>query len=181
MDVDAIDARDTGAIFSPCRRWRYILWRRWDVHPSDDRGICAFIGLNPSTADETKNDPTITRCVRYAKDWGYSSVWMLNLFAFRATEPRVMKANRFSAVGPLNDEYLAQACRHVDVTVAAWGTHGWFMDRHQSVITLLNGVGVDLHALKVTKGGFPSHPLYLSSELRPQMWRPRHQQQEVQQ
>src|ERR1700747_1513844 len=99
---EQIDALDSGALFSPCRRWRYLLWRRWDR----DRGICAFICLNPSVADETQDDPTVRRCINYAKDWGYGSLFMLNAYAFRATDPRLMQAQGANALGPMNSEYI---------------------------------------------------------------------------
>lgn len=73
----------TGANLSECRRYRFSLWRIWD----EALPYALFIGLNPSTADETANDPTITRCINFAKDWGYGGIYMANLFAYRATDP----------------------------------------------------------------------------------------------
>ena len=84
------------ATFSECRKYRYTLWRRWDGLFAS--GYAMFIGLNPSTADETNDDPTIRRCIGYARDWGYGGLCMTNLFAFRATLPKNMKAVDFYAI-----------------------------------------------------------------------------------
>lgn len=165
-EIDHVDALDSGALFSPCRRWRYLLWRRWD----ENAPVCAFIGLNPSTADELANDPTVTRCINYAKAWGFGSLWMLNLFAFRATDPKVMKAQAGAAVGPRNDEYLIAAGKRADVVVAAWGCHGTFRDRELTVRRMMWASGVELSCLRETKGGHPQHPLYLPGDLTPQPW-----------
>ena len=88
----------TDAKLSECRKYRYALWRTWD----ETKPHVMIIGLNPSTADETKDDPTITRCINFAKSWGYGGVCMANLFAYRATEPTVMKGST-DPVGTEND------------------------------------------------------------------------------
>lgn len=163
--VDRVDALDTGALFSPCRRWRYLLWRRWD----HDKGICAFIGLNPSTADETEDDPTIRRCIRFAKDWGYGSLWMLNAYAFRATDPHVMKAQGANALGPLNNEYIAQTVALCGMVVAGWGTH-CHPAREQAIAEIVNASNRPLYCLGLTKDGHPRHPLYLRADAEPLPW-----------
>lgn len=147
------------ATFSPCRAYRYDLWRRW----SGGNGKYAmFIGLNPSTADETHDDPTIRRCMRFAADWGLSALCMTNLFAFRSTDPNVMK-RAFDPIGSDNDEMLATHAADAAVVVAAWGNQGSHLRRSVFVRTMLHG----LHCLKMTQKGEPSHPLYLPSYLRP--------------
>lgn len=162
---EQIDALDSGALFSPCRRWRYMLWRRWDV----ELGTCAFIGLNPSTADETVDDPTIRRCIGFAKSWGYGSFHMLNMYALRSTDPRGLRAvPPHLALGPLNNEYLLAACRSADIVVAAWGTHG--KARNDEVVELLTNGGVYLYHLRLTAEGLPGHPLYLPAALQPTLW-----------
>jgi hypothetical protein len=163
---DSPDGLDTGAIFSPCRTWRYLLWRRWDR----EKPICAFIGLNPSTADETKDDPTVRRCVNYAKAWGYGALWMLNAYAFRATDPRVMKAAN-GAIGPQTDAYLREAAVSAGLVVAAWGTH-CAGSRQDEIRTMFAGMGKPLYLLGQTKGGHPRHPLYLRADLQPVRWIP---------
>ncbi len=150
------------AIFSECRTYRYALWRRWDEESAD---YAMFIGLNPSTADETNDDPTIRRCMKFARDWGYSGLCMANLFAYRATDPKVMKAAA-EPVGADNDKTLAELAAHAGVVVAAWGAHGTHKDRDSSVRMMLP----ELHYLRLTKDGQPGHPLYLPASLTPQLW-----------
>jgi hypothetical protein len=164
---EQIDAMDTGALFSPCRRWRYLLWRRWD----QERGICAFVGLNPSTADETKDDPTIRRCIGFAKAWGYGALFMLNAYAYRATNPQVMKAYGANAIGPLNNEYLRRAALECDLVVAAWGVNCDDLREH-AIRRDFEAIRKPLHVLGLTKDGHPKHPLYLRGDLEPRPWRP---------
>ena len=119
-----------------------------------------FVGLNPSTADEVENDPTIRRCVNYSKRWGYGSLCMVNLFAFRATKPQVMKKHA-SPVGKENDRWLAELANGAEVVVAAWGANGTHMKRDQAVMRLLAG---KLLCLGKTKDGHPRHPLYVKAD-----------------
>lgn len=161
-----IDGLDTGALLSPCRRWRYLLWRRWDR----EKPPMAFIGLNPSTADETVDDQTIRKCRGYAQRWGYGAFWMLNIFAYRARDPNVMKAQGANAIGPRNNEYLAAATASAGLTVAAWGAHGTHLNRANDVCELLAKSGVTVHILGLTQGLQPKHPLYLPGDLKPVPW-----------
>jgi hypothetical protein len=103
----------SGAIFSPCRKWRYVLWRIWEPVDKFLEGerMIVFIGLNPSTADEHKNDPTVSRCVRMARDWGFPGMFMLNAFAYRATDPQVMKV-AMGPVGAMNDAWIKRIAGH---------------------------------------------------------------------
>ncbi|SFI76527.1 DUF1643 domain-containing protein [Nitrosomonas sp. Nm34] len=112
-------------IFSPCREYRYTLYREWE----EGQGVCMFIGLNPSTADEIKNDPTVIRCINYAKRWGYQAMYMANIFAYRATDPNVMKEHP-EPVGN-NDIYLKG------------------MAKDSSIIALLHG-GIMVHSRQET-------------------------------
>lgn len=154
------EAMERSATLSACRTYRYALWRRWG------RGDYAmFIGLNPSTADETNDDPTIRRCIGFARAWGYDALCMANLFAFRATQPADMK-KAADPVGPENDQALLYLAAGAGIVVAAWGAHGTFKGRDQSVRRLLPG----LHYLRLTKDGHPGHPLYLPADLKPQRW-----------
>lgn len=145
-------------IFSSCRTYRYALWREW----IGGDGYAMFVGLNPSTADETQDDPTIRRCIAYAKAWGYSGLCMTNLFAYRATQPEDMKSAT-DPVGPENDAYLKTLAEGAGVIVAAWGVHGTHGGRHNAVRAMLPG----LHCLALTKDGHPGHPLYLRKTLTP--------------
>lgn len=151
------------AVFSPCRTWRYTLDRVW--WPMDQH-VVAFLGLNPSTADETQDDPTVRRCLGYAKKWGYGRMVMLNIFAFRATDPRAMKAAA-DPVGPGNDTFLLDSAKRSALVVAAWGNHGAFQGRSKYVVGMLKKAGVELHCLKLTGQGEPGHPLYLPKDLQP--------------
>jgi hypothetical protein len=148
------------ATFSEDRVYRYSLERRWG-----DGKFCLFIGLNPSTADETRDDPTIRRCIRFAKDWGYDALVMANLFAFRATLPRIMKATQ-NPIGPENDAHLKRLHAEAGMTVAAWGSHGSFQHRSESVCRMLG----NLYCLAVTTTGQPMHPLYIRATTRPTLF-----------
>ena len=152
----------TGACITSHGTYRYALWRIWD----EFLPTVAFIGLNPSTADETEDDPTIRRCVNYAKTWSYGGIYMLNLFAFRATEPKVMKAAT-DPVGPSNDTNILKYAKKCDKVIAAWGTNGTLNNRNIDVETGLGSHGIKLWCLKKTAGGHPNHPLYLKKDLKP--------------
>ena len=146
-----------GANFSPCKKYRYSLWRTWD----QGKGHVMWIGLNPSTADETQNDPTVRRCIGFAQRWGYGGIYMMNLFAFRATDPKVMQAQT-DPVGPGNDEHLAAYAMNCKIIVAAWGAFDCTVDRGAKVINHLMLFGITtLHCLGQSKNGHPKHPLYV--------------------
>jgi hypothetical protein len=149
------------AEFSACKKYRYALWRRWGTGQS----YAMFIGLNPSTADDKVDDPTIRRCMSFAQSWGYDGLCMVNLFAYRATLPEKMKRAR-DPVGPETDKWLKRLAKKADVVIAAWGVHGQFMQRDQAVQQLV----APLHYLRLTKRGYPGHPLYLPKTLEPQLW-----------
>lgn len=148
----------SGALLSECRTYRYALWRTW----KGGKGYACFIGLNPSTADETEDDPTIRRCIGYAKAWGYAGLCMLNLFAFRSTAPAQMMVAA-DPVGPDNDKHLQAYAVGAGVVVAAWGNDGAHLNRHQDVMQLIPG----LRCLKVNGSGQPAHPLYQRADLIP--------------
>ena len=142
-------------VFSPCRKYRYTLWREW----SYGNGYAMFIGLNPSTADETKDDPTVRRCIDFAQRWGYQALCMTNLFAYRSTNPRGMRYV-IDPVGPDNDKYLVEYAEQAGIIIAAWGTYGGFMGRGVKVLKMIP----NLYCLKKTSAGFPAHPLYLKKD-----------------
>ncbi len=145
----------SGASFSADRVYRYSLWRQWnDVLP-----VFVVIGLNPSTADETLDDPTIRRCLGFAKREGCGALVMLNLFALRATDPKTMLGHP-EPIGQHNDSTIREyAQREGHVIVAAWGAHGSHLGRGETVRARVPG----LRCFGLTKGGEPKHPLYLSS------------------
>jgi hypothetical protein len=152
-------------VLSACRTYRYVLWRELDVQRP---GYALFIGLNPSTADEVADDPTIRRCQDFARRWGYGAVCVVNLFAYRATKPAELKAAA-APVGRGNDRWLTRVAAGAGVVVAAWGVHGTFAGRDRAVTALLGG---RLTCLGVTKDGHPRHPLYLKRTAVPRAWVP---------
>ena len=160
----AIIINASGAAFSKCRRWRYLLWRRWDA----SRPAANFLMLNPSTADEVKLDPSCTRARNYALRWGFGSILITNLFGWRATDPAEMKAVR-DPVGRGNDAAILRAAREAAVVVCAWGNHGAHGDRSAKVLRLLSGIS--LQVLKLNGNGQPAHPLYLPGTLKPSILR----------
>lgn len=145
------------AEFSDCRRYRYRLWRVWG-ESENPRRLC-MVMLNPSTADEFKNDPTVERCCRRARMWGYERLDVVNIFALRSTDPKGLYQCD-DPVGSDNDAAILQAASGAQLTVAAWGNHGQLGGRGQAVLAMLRDAGVALHALKVSKVGEPVHPLY---------------------
>ncbi len=161
-------AIDMGAIFSADRVYRYTLRRVWDLN---NPKRCLFIMLNPSTADEDKNDPTIRRCIAFAKAWGYGGLTVVNIFAFRATDPKVMRA----AIDPIgiatNDFHIKNCALGANIVVCAWGAHGAFKDRSAAVKQLLTDNAIKPHYLKLNADGQPAHPLYLRGDLKPVEWK----------
>jgi hypothetical protein len=149
----------TGAIFSEDRRYRYELWRVWD----SGKPMMMFVGLNPSTADETEPDNTVTRCMGFANSWGFGGMYMMNLFAYRATKPKDMFVQD-DPVGPDTDYHLKLVQDKVEMILLAWGNHGTFMRRDHAVLSILHK---NVHYLRKTKAGNPEHPLYLPKTLVP--------------
>lgn len=167
------EGRDTagsmsGAIFSDCERYRYRLWREWNP----DKATLAFLLLNPSTADESVNDPTIERCMRRAINWGYGRLEIVNLFPWRDTDPENMMAAE-DPIGPKGkaDGAILDAIEASRITVCGWGEHGDHLDRANAVTDLVRMAGMrnKLHMLKLNKSGHPAHPLYLPYSLRPKL------------
>ena len=145
------------AIFSDCRKYRYALSRTWN----GKKKTILFIGLNPSTADEKIDDPTIRRCINYAQNWGYGSLLMVNLFAYRATMPSELK-NVKNPIGNDNDLQIIELSKKADIAVAAWGNEGTLLNRDKEVKKILP----NLMCLKINKSGQPSHPLYQKKDLK---------------
>lgn len=159
LSLQPLATTETGARFSKCRRYRYALWRRWAPGPA-----CCFIGLNPSTADETKDDNTIRRCIRFSRDWGFGAYWMLNLFAFRSTDPKGIYSG--SPVGLHNDATILAWTRQAAVVVLAWGNHGALLNRATNVEWMLMNSAAEpkLRCFGFTSTGQPKHPLYLPAD-----------------
>lgn len=155
---------DGDATFSTDRRYRYTLERWWDT----EKPTLGWVMLNPSVGTGDRNDQTLRRCIGYAKDWGYGSFIVCNLFALRSQDP----TNLYDApdpVGPENDRHLRHLPRLVDKVVVAWGARGDYLDRDIEVcVNVLEDV--DLYALDTTKEGFPCHPLRQPADLEPKLY-----------
>jgi len=138
--------------------YRYTLTRAWT---SATR--MRFIMLNPSTADQTVDDPTIRRCVGFAKREGFGGIEVVNLFALRATDPAVLRAHP-DPVGPDNDHAICRVLQETDFVVAAWGAHPYAMPRAREVLRIVREVRVIPMCFGVTKGRSPRHPLYVKGD-----------------
>ena len=158
------EGRVSRAVFSPCGAYRYLLERRWG-----DGAPVLWIMLNPSTADERRNDPTIERCERRTRAMGAGAMAIANLHAFRATRP----ADLFRAAdptGPATDAGLARAAGAAGTVICGWGVHGAWGGRGRAVETMLRARGVRLHRLGATKDGHPRHPLYVGYATAHEAW-----------
>jgi hypothetical protein len=203
--AERVEYVSTGATISGCGRYRYRLWRewrlgnstQWDMWTEDDGSpaldgagqpigeplSCVFVMLNPSTADGQQDDPTIRRCVRFAQDWGFDRLEVVNLFAWRATDPREVLAltAKGDPIGPDNQDHIERAVQKAGMVVCAWGVNGAHIGQDETVrgwiadgvdtAAVAAGAGrgreVPVVALKLSKDGFPCHPLYLPAALKP--------------
>lgn len=147
---------DKGAELSNCQAYRYLLWRIWDT----TKPTFTFIGLNPSTADAVNDDPTIIRCINFAKSWGGGGIHMLNLFAYRSSYPIEMM-NAKDPVGEYNDMYLKEYALKSEKVIACWGNYGGFNNRSMVVKELLNS---EFYYFDLNKSGEPKHPLYIKGD-----------------
>lgn len=154
----------SGATFDSTGAYRYALWRVWDAA----KPRVTFILLNPSTADATHDDPTIRRCIGFGRAWGYGRLDVVNLFAYRATHPNVLKMAT-DPIGPENNAHIAQAAVENDSVVAAWGNHGQWLERGQQVLRMLNRT---IYCLGITQQGQPRHPLYVRKDNPLQLFQP---------
>lgn len=162
----------SGALLSADARFRYHLWRDW----SDDLFVpirsAIFIMLNPSTADALDDDPTIRRCVGFARSWGCNRLDVVNLFALRATKPKdlIHSLKTTGLVGdPQNDLVIMRllADRGDDIIVCAWGEYGRMMNRDAEMYAMLHMLDIPPMALRINEGGCPGHPLYVPADVKP--------------
>lgn len=154
VDDSGMQTEQGGAIFDLTNTYRYTLWRQWD---SCNLRV-TFVMLNPSTADHIHNDPTIRRCIAFAQDWGYGSLEVVNLFAYRSSDPKQLR-HIDAPIGPKNDTYLLQASSRSSRVVFAWGNSGSLLRRDVEVQKLLSHCDPSCLGLNYT--GQPRHPLYL--------------------
>jgi len=156
LDIATLTAdKRQGAVLSTCGLFRYRLWRRWQDGPT-----ITFIMLNPSTADATVDDATIRKCIGFAKRLGYSAIEVVNLFAFRATQPKDIKAAGWP-VGEENDRHILEAATAANMVICAWGVNARGLQRPLDVLELLQKIGKTPKALRFTADGIPWHPLML--------------------
>lgn len=163
---------ESGAIFDSEERYRYLLWRQWASDMPSGEEPCSthkatvlFIMLNPSTADDKRNDPTIARCAQLSKLWGFERAEIVNLFAYKATQPQTLR-RASDPVGPDNDRFILEAAQRADCIIAAWGNHGTLLARDEEVLRLIP----ERHRIWCfgkTKIGAPKHPLYLGYGVEP--------------
>lgn len=150
------------ADISPCGRWRYVLTREWE----EGAGTAVFVMLNPSVGDGTKDDPTIRRCIGFARDWGYKRLLIVNLYAFRTPYPKELRKQPYDVqVGPHAAHFLGEAMSVAAVVVCAWGAHlEQDHRRYIEFLALARAAGADerLRCLGRTKAGHPKHPLRLA-------------------
>jgi hypothetical protein len=141
-----------GANISIDKKYRYSLYRIWN----DELPIVAFICLNPSIADDKIDDPTINRCIEFAKSWGYGGFYMLNLFAFRATNPsELTKVN--DPIGMDNQNVILETITKVDKVICAWGNEGILLNQNKKILSIIENP----YCIKINSSGEPSHPLFL--------------------
>lgn len=146
------------AVISDCGKYRYLLRRTWDRH----KPRALFVMLNPSTADASVDDATIRSCIRLSKGLGYGSFEVVNLYAWRATDPKDLESADVR-VGPDADKIMEAAIRRCDIPIAAWGAHWLALERRDFVMSNILAERPAVFCLGKTKGGAPKHPLYLKS------------------
>lgn len=152
------------AAISPCKKYRWWLWRRWSDMP-----LVVWIMMNPSTADHTKNDPTIFKIIRYSTKWGYGAALILNVYAYRTSRQENLPQDAAARLGYANRRWLSTIMRYAKrknlKVVCAWGA------KHAEAGSFIRGLskdlGVKLYCLRISKTGEPAHPLYLEEHLTP--------------
>ena len=156
------------ALISSDGQYRKVLTRIWGDAPP-----VTFIMLNPSTADATKDDPTIRRCKGFTAAWGFAGIHVVNLYDFRATKPEDLKWAE-TPCSPDNDNFIIDYCHRTwmanGLVVAAWGAHGSWGNRDEDVIKMLCRESIPLHNIGLTKHGQPKHPLYVRADTKPVSW-----------
>lgn len=156
----------SGAVLSECGQYRYQLHRRWMI----GCGWAVFIMLNPSTADASVDDPTIRRCIDFARRWGNEGLIVGNLYGFRATDPKAL-LSAANPVGAHNDDILneifAVAQTPNSRVICGWGANASKSERPKIVLRAMERAGCEPLCLGTTKDGHPRHPLYLSADTQP--------------
>lgn len=150
------------AYFSTCRKYRYALSRFWD----QKKPYVLFCMLNPSTADHEKNDPTVERCQRRAEQMGFGGMVVVNIFAYRSTDPEKLYKVK-DPIGPDNMRVVISLAKEAKLVICGWGKHGSLKSHGTFMLRKLQDHGVRTHALKINKDGSPAHPLYIGYKVKP--------------
>jgi hypothetical protein len=153
------------AVMSDCGGYRFSLLRRWG-EPGAIHSVANFIMLNPSTADAELDDPTIRRCMGFARSWGYDGIDVTNLFALRSTDPSALLSSP-DPIGENNDTAIVGTAQLCDLVICAWGCHKAIGPRAAHVLKRLRDAGIQPKAIRLTKDGHPAHPLYLPASCSP--------------
>jgi hypothetical protein len=155
------------AVLSEDRVYRYALYRSLDGEswndPAPDRRTVCFVMLNPSTADENANDPTIEKLMKYGRTWGYARLAVVNLFAYRETDSKKLRslASTRDLIGPGNDQHILTVVGDSHQIVYGWGNEGEILGRGLQVARLIDEIfGCEFYCFKKTQSGQPVHPLY---------------------
>ena len=152
--------KHSGAIFSECKQHRFVLWRYW----KPGKPFILFIGLNPSRGNEFYNDPTIKRCISFAKKFGYGGLLFGNLFSLRAPIPESVKVDTNFANHPMNYTHLIRMLDLATTVVPCWGSWDFIGPNEAMVTSLIRASGKDVMCFGLNKDGRPKHPLYLKGD-----------------
>ncbi len=170
-----------GAVFDKTGSYRYLLWRNFSesspgarfatsrTHAKSESETLLLVMLNPNKADENHNDPTIRRCIGFARSWGFNRLEVVNLFAICAEKPRMLRDFK-KPIGFHNDEIILERASLASALVVAWGTHGAILGRDADVLSKLESFG-PLKCFGITKDGMPRHPLYVRGDIEPLVFR----------
>lgn len=162
-----MNSEASGAIISKCGKYRYVLWRKLNSNTQGDHGrTCLFVMLNPSTADATYNDRTVIRCMGYAIDWHYDRLEIVNVYAYRATDPSELPALMSERHGELYKKYFEYSVKNADLVICGWGNK-IPRDESMDILNYIKSLGKTPMCLKQNENGSPRHPLYLKKSLTP--------------
>lgn len=163
MKIKKHNFLESVAIFSDSMLYRYFLERNFAI----GKGVCHFVMLNPSTADESKNDPTVARCCSYAQQWGFSKLWVTNIFPLRSTDPKGLYDHKFAkSVLKINESFIVNLSEDADLIIVAWGNHGMYLEQGPKILAKIVEISPGrVYNLGVTKTGCPKHPLYLRKDV----------------
>jgi hypothetical protein len=155
---------ESGATFDSTGKYRFSLWRLWDI----SKPHVVFIMLNPSTANAETDDPTIRRCVNFAKTWGYGGLKVVNLFPLVSAYPKVLLIERHWVQENIAENIILDEVKGAGIIVAAWGSFREAQERSLYILNMLDGY--PLYCLGVNKDGSPKHPLYIKGDVVPQQY-----------